>query len=243
MDDHDTPATIKTECVYKWKVSEKTWNDCENIVRGLSSRSRGLIQPVLSTFIYQTSLPLCNIIVLMTSVVERKKRKRTRKGEYATSECRKSVTDCQTKYIGFAILTLDESIHQIHLHFMGTEKGMNYGKQMLFRIIEMAKEFQFSNPIKYITLCSLAYTINFYRKYGFRHFYPPLQKKEDELEITPLAESMSHIKFSDNNKALHDEDMKILLRKIIEVNPMFEKQKSIDFDETVRDGVYMALPI
>ena len=70
--------------------------------------------------------------------------------------------------------------------------------------------------IQFITLSSLAHTINFYRKLGFTHFEPKTgASAEDCKSITPYADHVAKLKFKNGTELLLDKEMSGFIRLLL----------------------------
>ena len=104
---------------------------------------------------------------------------------------------------------------------MCAEQGLGYGRQLMEFMQQMSWNALYK--VEYISLSSLAHTINFYQKARLLAFEPSKgMEQEDAKTITPIAQQVSSYFFANTRQALENPEMahfiELLLQEKLTLN-------------------------
>jgi len=221
-------SDVDFQVFYKEKETEQSWKQLVRIVSGLASPKRKLCVSIAHAFVRE-QMDDIDVVIFMVQRGENRYSFRTQ-------------TECALRYIGFALIAirLEEKHPEMYIQLMCAEKGHGYGRRLMNFIQQLATTH---DNIEFVTLSSLAHTINFYRKLGFTHFEPKNGlMEEDHKLITPAAEKVSEYIFHNTIAVLEHPEMSQFIALLLEEKLTADKETKELWDST-QEGYVMAMKI
>ncbi len=228
-------SSCKFDVFYKSQETSESWSNLPRLILGLASPHRKLCVSITHAFVRHQMSNDIDIVILMSE------------GKELVPIKRNGRTPLTKNYRGFALLELDLSLRrpEMKIQLMCAEQGLGLGTQLMKFVQNLCvDDLKRTLGIQFITLSSLAHTINFYRKLGFTHFEPKTgASAEDCKSITPYADHVAKLKFKNSTELLLDKEMSGFIRLLLKHKLTLEKHNTQEIVESTQHGYLMAFKV